>query len=253
MRVGQPVVTDAGLLGRVTEVAPRAARVLLVSDTESRVRVRIVQAGAPALLAGLGGGMAELRFVSAGPEGAPKIGDLLVTSGEGGLFAPDTPVARVVGLKGETARALPLARDRRARAVSPFSATTRATGTSGANTPPSPEVTSRSPTRAPLGPGGHEAQLGHAAAHAREHRGCAGPHNAHRHAAFGVAHQQHARGAAATSVTRPSSPASVSTRLARAHARARARADHRGLDQRGARTPRHARHRDTPAIGLGKA
>lgn len=110
VRAGQPVLTDAGLLGRVTEVSSGAARVLLVSDTESRVPVRVVRTGTPAVLAGIGGGMTELRFVTASPDGAPRVGDLLVTSGEGGVFAPDVPVARVVALKGETAQAAPIAR-----------------------------------------------------------------------------------------------------------------------------------------------
>jgi len=109
VRPGQPVVTDAGLLGRVTEVGVRASRVLLVSDNESRVPVRIVRTGAPALLAGVGGGWAELRFIGSGPEAAPRAGDLLVTSGEGGLFAPDVPVARVESVHGEIARARPVA------------------------------------------------------------------------------------------------------------------------------------------------
>ncbi len=110
VRPGQPVTTDAGLLGRVTEVAAHASRVLLVSDNESRVPVRVLRTGAPAVLAGVGGGMAELRFVGAGPDAAPRAGDLIVTSGEGGLFAPDIPVARVTSITGETAHARPLAR-----------------------------------------------------------------------------------------------------------------------------------------------
>ena len=110
VRAGQPVATDAGLLGRVTEVGARAARVLLVSDVESRVPVRVVRTNVTALLTGVGGGMAELRFVGGEPESAPRVGDLLVTSGEGGVFAPDVPVARVEGVAGETVRARPLAK-----------------------------------------------------------------------------------------------------------------------------------------------
>jgi len=110
VRTGQPVLTDTGLMGRVTEVGTRAARVLLVSDNESRVPVRIVRTGAPAVLAGIGGGMTELRFVGSGPDAGPRAGDLIVTSGEGGLFAPDVPVARVESVRGDSARARPLAR-----------------------------------------------------------------------------------------------------------------------------------------------
>lgn len=110
VRPGQPVLTDAGLLGRVVEVGGRASRVLLVSDNDSRVPVRVVRTGVSALLAGVGGGMAELRFVVGDPSKGPKIGDLIVTSGEGGLFAPDVPVARVVAVVGDSARAMPIAR-----------------------------------------------------------------------------------------------------------------------------------------------
>lgn len=110
VRAGQPVLTDAGLLGRVIEVGQDASRVLLVSDNESRIPVRLTRTGVAALLAGAGGGMAELRFVAGAPEAGPRIGDLIVTSGEGGLFAPDVPVARVISLVGDVARAQPFAR-----------------------------------------------------------------------------------------------------------------------------------------------
>jgi len=110
VRPGQPVLTDAGLLGRVIEVGRSASRVLLVSDNESRVPVRLTRTGVAALLAGTGGGMTELRFVAGAPESGPRVGDLVVTSGEGGLFAPDVPVARVVAVDGDVARAQPLAR-----------------------------------------------------------------------------------------------------------------------------------------------
>ena len=110
VRTGQPVTIDTGLLGRVTEVSARAARVLLVSDPESRVPVRIVRTGAPAVLAGVGGGMTELRFVDGKPDAGPRAGDMIVTSGEGGLFAPDIAVARVEAVAGDVARARPVAR-----------------------------------------------------------------------------------------------------------------------------------------------
>ena len=110
VRAGQPVRTDAGLIGRVVEVGREASRVLLVSDNESRVPVRLTRSGVAALLAGVGGGMAELRFVAGAPDAGPRVGDLVVTSGEGGLFAPDVPVARIVAVKGDVARAQPLAR-----------------------------------------------------------------------------------------------------------------------------------------------
>lgn len=108
---GMPVLSDAGLIGRVTAVGRHSARVLLVSDGGSRVPVRIARTGAPAMLAGTGGGMAELRFVERTEAGsAVRAGDIVFTSGEGGVFAPGIAVARIVAVAEDGALARPLAR-----------------------------------------------------------------------------------------------------------------------------------------------
>jgi rod shape-determining protein MreC len=109
--VGQPVLTDAGLLGRVTSVGARSARVLLVSDAASRVPVRIERTGTPAILAGMGSGRAALTYVEGSEtSGGVRAGDRLVTSGEGGLFPPGVPVAQVLPSAPGQALARPLAR-----------------------------------------------------------------------------------------------------------------------------------------------
>lgn len=109
VRRGQAVTSPAGLLGRVTEVSAHAARVLLVSDAESRVPGRLVRTGLPAVVAGVGGGLTELRFVPPDPGRVPRPGDLVVTSGDGGVFAPDIPVARIIRVTGDLIVARPLA------------------------------------------------------------------------------------------------------------------------------------------------
>lgn len=109
IRPGQPVRALDGLVGQVVEVGRNAARVLLLTDTSSRVPVRVVRTGKPAMLAGVNGALLEVRYM-APADGVLKRGDRLVTSGDGGVFPPDVPVAVVVGYRGETPLARPLAR-----------------------------------------------------------------------------------------------------------------------------------------------
>jgi len=90
---GQAVITGDGLVGRLTEVGSRAARVLLITDLNSRIPVKIEGSNTGAVLAGDNSERPRLLYVGS-PE-ALKIGDRVVTSGEGGVFPPDLPVGMV--------------------------------------------------------------------------------------------------------------------------------------------------------------
>lgn len=105
---GQPVRAADGLLGRIAETGVHAARVVLLTDGGSAVPLRIVRTGEPALAEGRGEGSIEVHATAAGSQHFRR-GDLLVTSGVGGVFPPDLPVAVVTAISGEVARALPLA------------------------------------------------------------------------------------------------------------------------------------------------
>ena len=92
VRAGQPVRGPDGLIGRVVEVSPNTARILLVLDPESVVPVRRIRDGLPAIAAGRGDGQLEIR--SAGEAQVLfEPGDTFVTSGTGGLFPPNIAVA----------------------------------------------------------------------------------------------------------------------------------------------------------------
>lgn len=109
LRPGQPVRGVDGLVGRVVEVGSGASRVLLLTDAASRVPVRVVRNGRPAMAAGTNGALIEIRY-AAPIDGQLRVGDRLVTSGDGGVFPPDLPVAVVTGFDGETPLARPVAR-----------------------------------------------------------------------------------------------------------------------------------------------
>ena len=111
--VGHPVRAPDGLVGRVIETGRWASRVLLVTDGASNVPVRLVRDGTPAIAAGRGDGTLELRTLEVG-QNPFRPGDILVTSGTGGIFPPGIPVAQVIRLEGDTAVARPLANPARA-------------------------------------------------------------------------------------------------------------------------------------------
>jgi rod shape-determining protein MreC len=111
--VGQPVRAPDGLVGRVIETGRWASRVLLVTDGASNVPVRLVRDGTPAIAAGRGDGTIELRTLEVG-QNPFRAGDILVTSGTGGIFPPNIPVAVVVRPEGDTAIARALADPARA-------------------------------------------------------------------------------------------------------------------------------------------
>ncbi|MFC3174404.1 rod shape-determining protein MreC [Novosphingobium bradum] len=105
--VGMPVRSPAGVVGRVLEVSARTARILLITDPESLLPVMRGRDGVPAFAQGRGDGTLQVRLVSLGINPL-KVGDVLVTSGSGGLYAPGMAVGVVVSLTrdGAIARVL---------------------------------------------------------------------------------------------------------------------------------------------------
>jgi rod shape-determining protein MreC len=108
VREGQPVVGPDGLVGRVLEVGPTTARVLLLTDPESVVPVRRTRDGLAAIVVGRGDGAVEVRSVG-NATAAFRPGDLFLTSGTGGIFPPGVPVARIAAPGSEAALARPYA------------------------------------------------------------------------------------------------------------------------------------------------
>ncbi|MEA3051215.1 MAG: rod shape-determining protein MreC [Sphingomonadales bacterium] len=108
VRPGQPVRSADGLVGRVIETGRWASRVLLVGDGASNVPVRLVRDGTPAIASGHGDGTIDLKTLEVGRNPFRR-GDVLVTSGVGGVYPPDIPVAVVVRIEGDRTVARPLA------------------------------------------------------------------------------------------------------------------------------------------------
>jgi rod shape-determining protein MreC len=116
VRPGMPVRASEGLVGRIHSVTPNSSDVLLLTDASNIVPVRRASDNIPAISTGLGDGSVEIRALTAG-RNPFKPGDLLVTSGIGGVYQPNIPVAVVVRAQGEIAYGVPLANPARVDAV----------------------------------------------------------------------------------------------------------------------------------------
>lgn len=92
--IGMPVRSPLGLVGRVLEVGKSTSRILLITDGENVVPVRRASDGIAAFATGRADGMLQLRLINLGINPL-KRGDVIVTSGSGGLYRPGTAVAVV--------------------------------------------------------------------------------------------------------------------------------------------------------------
>jgi rod shape-determining protein MreC len=158
---GQCVLTDDGLLGQTNRVGPWSAEIILVTDPEHAVPVQIERNGLRTLAVGYSAGDDPALVLSDLPANADVAeGDLLLTSGLGGVFPAGYPVARVTEVKRGPAQpfaevhAVPLARldeDREVMLVwfhqghpaAPATATTSgdvATGSSSIQPQPKPSI-----------------------------------------------------------------------------------------------------------------
>lgn len=90
---GAAAVDGEGLVGRVVGVGAKASRVLLLTDFNSRVPVKVLPSGRRAILRGENSDAPRLNFLDS-LAGVAQ-GDLVVTSGDGGVFPSDLRVGRV--------------------------------------------------------------------------------------------------------------------------------------------------------------
>jgi rod shape-determining protein MreC len=102
---GDPVITSNGLVGIVYEVGRAYARVLMISDINARIPVMLASSSWPGLTIGRNGEYLELAFLPA--EARPEVGELVLTSGHGGILPAGLAVGRVDRVNGDNIRVRP--------------------------------------------------------------------------------------------------------------------------------------------------
>jgi rod shape-determining protein MreC len=102
---GQAVMDSEGLLGQTMHVGPWSAEVILVTDPEHALPVQIERTGVRTIAVGTGDTQSlALPYLPANAD--VVAGDLLVTSGLGGVFPQGYPVGRVVEVRRDAVQPL---------------------------------------------------------------------------------------------------------------------------------------------------
>ena len=91
---GMPVVTERGLVGRVTDVYNNTSRVLLITDSNSNVNTLLQNSRLRGILHGRAGQQPIMDYLP--QDNKVLVGDIVVTSGESGSFPAGVPVGQVV-------------------------------------------------------------------------------------------------------------------------------------------------------------
>ncbi|MBN8807533.1 MAG: rod shape-determining protein MreC [Sphingomonas sp.] len=107
VHAGMPVLAPDGLVGRILEAGPDTARVLMLIDPDSIVPVRRTRDGAAGFVTGRGDGLLDVKPIALNADFA--VGDVLVTSGAGGIFPPNIPVGKVTSRDSASTLATPFA------------------------------------------------------------------------------------------------------------------------------------------------
>jgi rod shape-determining protein MreC len=91
---GMPVVTEEGVVGVVTATSPNAARTLLLLDAQSSIDGIVQRSRARGIVRGTGEPSLEFEFFVRGDD--VQVGDLIITSGFGGVHPKGSRIGEVV-------------------------------------------------------------------------------------------------------------------------------------------------------------
>ena len=104
IHLGQVLIDDKGIVGQITQIYPWVSEATLITDKDHAVPVEAVRNGLRSVISGAGkNDELELRYLSVNTD--IQEGDLLVTSGIGGVYPPGLPVATVSKIKRDQANA----------------------------------------------------------------------------------------------------------------------------------------------------
>jgi len=93
---GMPVITDRGLVGRITDVGSNWAKVMLIIDPSSSVNALIQSSRATGVVEGQVGGSLVMKYI---PQGETiNVNDIVLTSGLGGNFPQKLIIGQVTAV-----------------------------------------------------------------------------------------------------------------------------------------------------------
>ena len=97
IREGMAVISADGVVGQTIKVSSSSARVLLLTDHASGIAATIQRSRARGVVKGKGEMLCTLEFTTR--EEDVKVGDIVITSGIGGVFLKGLPIGEVTMVK----------------------------------------------------------------------------------------------------------------------------------------------------------
>lgn len=97
IREGMPVLAADGVVGQTVKVTANSSRVLLLTDHASGIASMIQRSRARGVVKGRGDNLCSLEFAMRGED--VQVGDQVVSSGIGGVFAKGLPIGEVTMVK----------------------------------------------------------------------------------------------------------------------------------------------------------
>jgi rod shape-determining protein MreC len=92
-QVGLPVLSSGGIVGRIIEVYPHYAKVMLIVDRDSGADAMVQRTRVRGILQGKGGNRCSLDYVPKNSD--VEVGDLVLASGLGGVYPAGQPFGRI--------------------------------------------------------------------------------------------------------------------------------------------------------------
>ncbi len=105
VKKGQVALSDKGVIGRVDRVGSVYARIILISDINSKIPVMVEKTRVRGILSGDNTTLPKMVFIPL--EAEINVGDRIVTSGVAGIFPSGLPIGRVVSVNKNEIRVKP--------------------------------------------------------------------------------------------------------------------------------------------------
>ncbi|MEW6066050.1 rod shape-determining protein MreC [Desulforamulus profundi] len=96
-----PVVTPAGLVGKIVAVSSNTSQLMLITDPRSGVGAMVQESRVPGVLEGTTSGSGETRLIHVPKDTQLVDGQIIITSGIGRTFPKGVPIGRVVHVSDE--------------------------------------------------------------------------------------------------------------------------------------------------------
>lgn len=97
LELGMPVCNAYGVIGQIIDIAPNASTVLLINDETSGVSAMDQRSRAQGMVRGQPDGTLRLEYVSTDDD--VRVGDIVITSGLGGVFPKGLPIGTVTSVE----------------------------------------------------------------------------------------------------------------------------------------------------------